>query len=137
VEACSEKKQYDPSRGNLSWTVKPFYDTEFLGTAEFKFLVDGAESPVFEGPEIVAIYKDLDYQKSAVPNRFSYSGKVNASINLTVDLLSSEDNIKWRSVGQPKKYLAGSGEKEFIWANQPAYRYYEFDFRTADGKVIS
>jgi len=132
-----EKKQYDPSRGNLSWTVKPFYDTEFLGTAEFKFLVDGAESPVFEGPEIVAIYKDLDYQKSTVPNRFSYSGKVNASINLTVDLLSSEDNIKWRSVGQPKKYLAGSGEKEFIWANQPAYRYYEFDFKTADGKVIS
>ena len=132
-----EKKQYDPSKGNLSWTVKPFYDSEFLGTAQFKFLVDGSESPVFEGPEIVAIYRDLSYRKSIIPNRFSYSGKVNASINLTVDLLSSEDNINWRNIGMPKKYLAGSGETELTWSDQTALRYFEFDFKTADGKEIS
>lgn len=131
-----EKKQYDPSKGNLSWTVKPFYDSEFLGTAQFKFLVDGVESPVFEGPEIVAIYKDLSYRKSTIPNRFSYSGRVNASINLTVDLLSSEDNINWRNIGMPKKYLAASGETELTWSDQTALRYFEFDFKTADGKVI-
>ena len=62
---AGEKQQYDPAIGNMSWTVKPFFDREFLGTAEFKFLIDGVESKVFEGPEIVAIYKGLNYEKSS------------------------------------------------------------------------
>jgi hypothetical protein len=132
-----EKQQYDPAHGNLSWTVKPFYDTEFLGTAEFKFLVDGRESEVFKGPEIVAIYKDLSYQKSTIPNRFNYLGKINSSINLTVDLLSSGDNLNWRNVGKPQKYIAGSNEVPMTWKDQTALRYFEFDIKTAAGEVIS
>jgi hypothetical protein len=132
-----EKQQYDPAHGNLSWTVKPFYDTEFIGTAEFKFLVDGRESEVFKGPEIVAIYKDLSYQKSTIPNRFNYLGKINSSINLTVDLLSSGDNLNWRNIGKPQKYIAGSNEVPMTWKDQTALRYFEFDIKPAAGEVIS
>jgi len=132
-----EKLQYDPDQGNLSWTVKPFYDTEFLGETEFKFLIDGMESEVFKGPDIVAMYKDLSYERSTIPNRFNYFGKVIASINLTVDLLSSDDNVKWRNIGKPQKYVAGSGEMMMIWKDQPAHRYYELDLKTANNEVKS
>ena len=77
-----EKQQYDPNKGNLSWTVKPFFDTEFLGTAQFRFLINGVESNVFEGPEIVAVYKDLSYQKSAIVGLYNYQGTINASVQL-------------------------------------------------------
>lgn len=132
-----EKLQYDPDQGNLSWTVKPFYDTESLGETKFKFLIDGMESEVFKGPDIVAVYKDLSYEKSTIPNRFNYFGKLIASINLTVDLLSSDDNVKWTNIGKPQKYVAGSGEMVMIWKDQPAHRYYELDLKRATNGVKS
>jgi hypothetical protein len=136
-KAKGQKQQYDPAQGNLSWTVKPFYDTEFLGKAEFKFIINGVDSKPFEGPEIVAIYKDLDFKASTSKGKYDYFGKINGSINLTVDLLGSEDNVNWRNIGKPQKYYAGSGEVQIIWKDQPPIRYYEFDIRTAAGEVIS
>ena len=136
-KSAGEKQQYDPAQGNISWTVKPFFDRDFLGTAEFKFLIDGGESKVFKGPEIVAVYKGLNYEKSTKPDTFNYFGKVNASINLTIDLLSSDDNAQWKNIGKPQKYMTGSGEALLRWNNQPAIRYFEFDFRTDTGGVIN
>jgi hypothetical protein len=136
-KAAGEKQQYDPAQGNITWTLKPFFDREFLGTAEFKFLVDGVESKVFKGPEIVAIYKGLSFEKSTKADTYNYFGKFNASINLTIDLLSSEDNIQWKNIGKPQRYSAGSGEVLRTWKDQPVIRYYEFDIRTASGEVIS
>jgi hypothetical protein len=131
-----EKQQYDPAQGNLSWTVKPFFDTEFLGSAQFKFLIDGVESEVFKGPEIVAIYKDLNFQDSKSKGKYDYFGKINGSINLTVDLFGSEDIVNWKNIGKPQKYKAGSGEVPILWRDQPVLRYYEFDFKTDTGEVI-
>ncbi len=131
-----EKMQYDPAQSNLSWTVKPFYDTQFLGTAQFKFLIDGTESQIFEGPEIVAIYKDLNFQDSTSKGKYNYFGKINGSINLTVDLLGSEDAVNWNNIGRPQKYRAGSGEVPISWKDQPVLRYYEFEFKTDTGEVI-
>jgi hypothetical protein len=131
-----EKQQFDPDQGNLSWTVKPFYDTEFLGTAQFKFLIDGTESQIFEGPEIVAIYKDLNFQDSAIRGKYNYFGTINGSINLTVDLLGSGDAVSWKNIGKPQKYTAGSGEVPIQWKDQPVLRYYEFDFKTDNGEAI-
>jgi hypothetical protein len=136
-KAAGEKQQYDPNQGNLSWTVKPFFDTEFLGTAQFKFLINGRESNVFEGPEIIAVYKDLSYQKSAIVGLYNYQGTINASINLTLDLLGSEDNEHWRSIGKIQRYTFGSGEVPKTWKEEPAIRYYEFDIKPAAGKVMS
>jgi hypothetical protein len=136
-KTAGEKQQYDPAESNISWTVKPFFDREFLGTAEFKFLIDGVESKVFKGPEIVAIYKGLNYEKSTKADTFNYFGKVNASINLSIDLLSSDDNVQWKNIGKPQKYMAGSGEVLRRWNDLPAIRYFEFDFRTDTGGVIS
>ena len=136
-KTAGEKQQYDPAESNISWTVKPFFDREFLGTAEFKFLIDGVESKVFKGPEIVAIYKGLNYEKSSKSNAFNYFGKVNASINLSIDLLSSDDNVQWKNIGKPQKYMAGSGEVLRRWNDLPAIRYFEFDFKTDTGGVIS
>lgn len=136
-KTAGEKQQYDPAESNISWTVKPFFDREFLGAAEFKFLIDGVESKVFRGPEIVAIYKGLNYEKSSTSDTFNYFGKVNASINLSIDLLSSDDNVQWKNIGKPQKYMAGSGEVLRRWNDLPAIRYFEFDFRTDTGGVIS
>ena len=136
-KTAGEKQQYDPAESNISWTVKPFFDREFLGAAEFKFLIDGVESKVFSGPEIVAIYKSLNYKKSSTSDTFNYFGKVNASINLSIDLLSSDDNVQWKNIGKPQKYMAGSGEVLRRWNDLPAIRYFEFDFRTDTGGVIS
>jgi hypothetical protein len=132
-----EKQQYDPAQGNISWTVKPFFNTEFLGIAQFKFLIDGMESEVFTGPEIVAIYKDLNFQDSTSKGKYNYFGKINGSINLTVDLLSSEDNVHWKNIGKPQKYRAESGEVLIIWRDQTVLRYYEFDIKSATGGEIS
>jgi hypothetical protein len=136
-KARGEKQQYDPAQGTLNWTVKPFYDAKSLGTAEFKFLINGAESQVFKGPDIVVIYKDLNFNRSTTAGKFNYFGNINASINLSIDLLSSEDNVHWKTIGQTQNYTAGSGEVPKKWKDQPAIRYYEFDIKTADGKVIS
>jgi hypothetical protein len=121
----------------LRWTVKPFFDTEFLGTAQFRFLINGVESNVFEGPEIVAVYKDLSYQKSAIIGLYNYQGTINASVNLTLDLLGSEDNKHWRNIGKIQRYTFGSGEVLKTWKDEPAIRYYEFDIKPSAGKVIS
>ncbi|MCX6673571.1 MAG: hypothetical protein NTY37_07315 [Methanothrix sp.] len=135
-EGAGQKQQYDPAQGNLSWDVKPFYNTEFLGTAEFKFIINGLDSAPFNGPEIVAIYKDLNFNSTS-RGKYNYFGKINGSINLTVDLLGSEDKVHWRNIGKPQNYLAGSGEVLIIWRDLPVIRNFEFDIKTAAGEVIS
>jgi len=135
-EGAGQKQQYDPAKGNLSWNVKPFYNTEFLGTAEFKFIINGLDSKPFDGPEIVASYKNLNFNSTS-RGKYNYFGKINGSINLTVDLLGSEDKVHWRNIGKPQKYIAGSGEVPIIWRDLPVIRHFEFDIKTAAGEVIS
>ena len=104
-KTVGEKKRYDPSLGNVSWTIKPFWTTPFLGTAEYKFLVDDMESHPFEGPDIVARYKAADNWTGYTHN---FLATVNASANLTICLLGGDSSLpenikKWTRIGDCKK----------------------------------
>lgn len=127
-QSIGEKKQYDPSKGNITWTKKPFSDVEFLGSAEFKFLVDGGESKVFKGPNIVAMYKGLDFEKIST-GVFDYSASVCGSEDLTVDLIYSRDNEKWTESGKPETYSANSGWQKIVWKGLPPYNFYELEIK--------
>jgi hypothetical protein len=134
-KAIGERKQLDPAKGNITWTAKPFQDTEFLGRAEFRFLVNGKESKVYSGPLIFALYKDLDF-KEAGSGKFDYTVSVKGSENLQVDLLQSTDNEKWTNVGQRKNYAGNSGWQKIAWTGLPAYYFYELDVRREGGEKI-
>jgi len=133
-KTVGEKKQYDVSVGDLSWTLKPFSDVEFLGNAEYKFLVNGVNSnKVFKGPEIVAMYKGLNFEKNTgSPNKYNYMAQVNSSENLTVDLIHSNDNVNWENLNDEKRYVANTGWKTLVWSSKPGYRYYEMDITFYD-----
>ena len=136
-ETAGEKKKYDPSLGNVSWTIKPFWRTPFLGTAEYKFLVDDMESKTFKGPDIVARYNAADNWTSYTHN---FLATVNASANLTICLLGGDNSLpenikKWTRIGDCKKYMAGSGEQNITWQiPQSRPLYYDFDIQTEDKK---
>jgi len=127
-KTIGERKQYDPSNGNVSWVVKPFTDVEFLGDAKYKFLINGVDTEVFQGPEIVAMYKNLDYEDVS-PGRYNYVAWVNGSVNLTADLIHSSDNDNWNNLEDWKRYTSGSSWKRLVWDNKPGYRFYEVDIR--------
>lgn len=131
-----EKKQYDQRRGSLVWIVKPFYDTPFLGTAQFKFSIDGVDSQVFDGPQIAAVYRDLNYERSTAKDKYNYFGTLRASTGLTVNLMKSVDNVHWEKVGTPQNYINGTGDVRLTWKNQPAMRYYEFGISFPDNKGV-
>jgi len=132
-----EKKKYDPSVGNVSWTIKPFWNTPFLGNAEYKFLIDDMESQTFEGPEIVAIYRAADNWTSYTHN---FLATVNASTNLTVCLQGGDNSLpenirKWTPIGDCKRYIAKGGKQNITWKvpdSRPLY--YDFDIQIADKK---
>jgi hypothetical protein len=134
-KAIGERKQYNPAKGNVTWTAKPFQDAEFLGRAEFRFLISGKESKVYGGPVIFAFYKDLDF-KEAGSGKFDYSVSVKGSENLQVDLLHSTDNEKWTNVGKLKRYVGNSGWQKIVWTGQPAYYFYELDVQSEGGEKI-
>jgi hypothetical protein len=127
-KTMGERKQYASSNGNVSWVIKPFTDVEFLGSAEYKFLINGVDTEVFRGPEIVAMYKNLDYEDVS-PGRYNYVAWVNGSVNLTADLIYSTDNENWKNLEDWKRYTAGSGWTKFVWGNKPGYRFFEVDIR--------
>ena len=134
-KTVGEKKRYDPSLGNVSWTIKPFWTTPFLGMAEYKFLIDDKESEPFEGPDIVARYKAADNWTGYTHN---FLVTVNASKNLTVCLQGGDSSLpenikKWTHIGDCKNYTAGSGEQNLTWKvpdSRPLY--YDFDIHMAD-----
>jgi hypothetical protein len=132
-----EKQKYDPSMGSVSWTIKPFWNTPFLGKAEYKFLVDDMESQPFEGPNIVARYKAADNWTGYTHN---FLATVNASENLTICLLGGDNRLpenikKWTPIGDCKKYMAGGGEQNITWqVPQSRPLYYDFDIRIEDKK---
>ncbi len=136
-KTVGEKQKYDPSLGKVTWKIKPFWNTPFLGEAEYKFLVDNAESQPFEGPNIVARYKAAD-SWSGYTHKFNAT--ITASVNLTVCLLSGDnrlpENIKaWRQNGDCKRYVAGSGEQNLTWKlpnSRPLY--YDFDIQLENGE---
>lgn len=134
-KTIGEKKQYDPATGNITWRAKPFNDLGFLGTAEFKFLLNGEESRVFQGPVIFANYKGLDF-KEAGSGKYDYMASVNGSKDLTVDLIYSTDEENWINVGKPQNYAAGTGWKPLAWPGLPAYYFYELDIRGPAGEAI-
>ena len=134
-KAIGERKQYNPAKGNVTWTAKPFQGEEFLGRTEFRVLVNGKESKIYDGPVIFALYKDLDF-KDAGSGKFDYHVSVKGSENLQVDLLHSTDNEKWTNIGQRKSYAGGSGWQKIVWTGLPAYYFYELDVRREGGEKI-
>jgi hypothetical protein len=133
--AIGEKKQLEQCKENITWTVKPFTDDRFLGTAEFKFLINGKDSRVFSGPAISALYKDLDFMDKKT-GMFDYSASINGSENLLVDLIYSTDNEKWTNLGQPVKYVRGTGWQKIVWSGKPAYYNFELDIRPEGSGAI-
>ncbi len=137
--SVGEKKKYDPSQGNVSWTIKPFWNTPFLGTAEYKFLIDDTESQTFKGPEIVARYRAADNWTGYTHN---FLATVNASANLTVCLMGGDNSLpenikKWTPIGDCKKYIAGYRDQNISWQvlqSQPLY--YDFDIQVDETKVL-
>jgi len=121
-----EKKQYDPAKGEVSWTVKPFVNERFFGNAEFKFKIDGLETQAFQGPEIVVVYDDPSWINTG-SNRYSYWAWFNSTENLTIDLLYSNDGQHWTAANIPQDYNASSGRTKKTWQNQGGYNEFEFD----------
>jgi len=91
---------------------------------------------VFDGPQIVAVYRDLNYERSTAKDKYNYFGTLRASTGLTVNLMKSVDNAHWEKVGAPQNYINGTGDVRLTWKNQPAMRYYEFGISFPDNKGV-
>jgi len=136
-KTVGEKQKYDPSLGKVTWKIKPFWNTPFLGLAEYKFLVDNSESQIFKGPNIVARYKAADSWSGYTHN---FLATINASVNLTVCLISGDNRLPenintWKQIGDCKKYVACSGEQNLTWKLydlRPLY--YDFDIKLEMGE---
>ncbi|MDD1758596.1 MAG: hypothetical protein LUQ22_07690 [Methanotrichaceae archaeon] len=126
--SVGEKQQLNPARANITWTVIPFYDVEFLGPAEFKFLINDKESKIFTGPEIFAMYKDPEFQ-DLKNGKFNYLVSLNGSEDLTIDLTYSSNGKDYINVGKPQSYTGGSGWKRISWNDLPPYYFYDFAIR--------
>lgn len=121
-----EKKQYDPAKGEVSWTEKPFVNERFFENAEFKFKIDGLETQAFQGPEIVVVYDDPSWINTG-SNRYSYWAWFNSTENLTIDLLYSNDGQRWTAANMPQDYNASSVRTKKTWQNQGGYNEFEFE----------
>lgn len=137
-KSVGEVKEYDPTIGEISWTIKPFWDTPFLGVGKYKFLINNMESQEFEGPEIVARYRAAD---SWTGHSHNFVAVVSSSVNLTVCLLGGDNRLpeninNWTIIDDCKGYVAGSGEQNISWTipeSRPLY--YDFDVKI-DEKVL-
>ena len=129
-----DKKTFNPSAGSVSWTLKPFSETPFLGKSEFRFIIDGVETRVFPGTEIIAVLsKAGDSLNGRVHN---FEATAISSLNLTVCLVGGDsrlpENIKsWTTIGQCQNYRKGSGEQAFKWQipEIQAPPYYDFNIK--------
>ncbi|MCJ7443851.1 MAG: hypothetical protein MUO26_04870 [Methanotrichaceae archaeon] len=127
-KSIGERKQYDSKKANITWIAEPFSTEEFLGEAEFKFLINGKESNIFKGPEIFATYKNPDFQDLKT-GKFNYIVSITGSEDLVVDLIYSTNGKDWINVGKPQTYLGGSGWKKMEWKDLPPYYFFEFDIK--------
>jgi len=125
------KKRFNPAAGSVSWTLKPFWDTPFLGPAQYKFLIDGAETQTFEGPEIIAVVSNAGDSLNGRVHDFWAT--VNSSENLTVCLVGGNNAIPeliktWTTKSQCQDYQFGAGEQTFKWQIPEAQTspYYDF-----------
>jgi hypothetical protein len=135
------KKRFNPATRSVSWTLKPFWETPFLGQAEYRFLIDGAETQTFEGPEIVALVSDAKDRLNG--KQHDFWATLNSSENLTVCLVGGDNAIPelikiWTTKGQCQDYLFGSGEQTFKWEIPEAQTspYYDFDIQRKTGVTV-
>jgi hypothetical protein len=133
-EIVGGKQRLDPRTGNVSWTLKPFWETPFLGVAEYRFLIDGAETQAFEGPNIVAVLSNAG--DSLNGRMHDFYATVNSLENLTVCLVGGDSGIPeliktWTIKGQCQEYTSGMSEHAFIWtiAESQTSSYYDFDIQ--------
>lgn len=128
------KKRFNPATRSVSWTLKPFWETQFLGRAEYRFLIDGAETQTFEGPEIIAVVSDAGDRLNGKVHDFWAT--VNSSENLTVCMIGGDNAIPeliktWTTKGQCQDYRFGQGDQTFKWQIPEAQTspYYDFDIK--------
>jgi hypothetical protein len=131
-EIVGGKQRLDPRTKSVSWTLKPFWETPFLGVAEYRFLIDGRETQAFEGPEIIAVLSNAGDSLNGKMHDFYTT--VNSLDNLTVCLVGGDSGIpelikKWTTKGQCQEYTPGMGEHTFKWtiAESLTSPYYDFD----------
>ena len=136
-----DQKRYDLAKGSVSWTLKPFWETPFLGKAEYRFLIERAETQPFEGPNIIAVVSNAADSLSGKTHNFEAT--VNASENLTVCLVGGDnslpENIKsWTPKSKCQDYKFGIGEQTFKWQipEVQAPPYYDFDIQIKDKETI-
>jgi hypothetical protein len=129
-----DKKRLNPATKSVSWTLKPFWETPFLGRAEYKFLIDGAETETFEGPEIIAVVSNAGDNLNGKVHDFWAT--VNSSENLTVCMIGGDSAIpeqikSWVEKGQCQDYHTGQGEMTLKWQIPEAQTspYYDFDIK--------
>jgi len=132
-----EKKRFNPSTGSVSWTLKPFWETPFLGQGEYRFIIDGAETRAFPGPEIIAVLSEAADSLNGRVHNFQVTA--NSSQNLTICLVGGDsrlpENIKsWKTIGQCQDYRNESGEQTYKWQipETQAPPYYDFDIKTGE-----
>ncbi|MCK9565206.1 MAG: hypothetical protein M0Q43_04055 [Methanothrix sp.] len=128
------KKRFNPVTRSVSWTLKPFWETPFLGWAEYRFLIEGAETQTFEGPEIMAVVSNAGDNLNGKVHDFWAT--VNSSENLTVCLAGGDNAIPeliktWTTKGQCQDYRFGAGEQTLKWQIPEAQTspYYDFDIQ--------
>jgi hypothetical protein len=133
-----DKKRYSSAKGSVSWTLKPFWDTPFLGMAEYRFLIDGAETKSFLGPNITAIVSDA--ADSISGRMHNFEAKIISSENASICLVGGDSSLaenikKWTVMGQCQDYRPEDGVKPFRWqtAGTKAPLYYDFDVVPKEG----
>ena len=134
-----DKKRLNPSAGSMSWTLKPFWETPFLGQGEYRFIIDGAETRAFLGPEIIAVLSEAGDSSNGRVHSFEVTAE--SSRNLTICLVGGDsrlpENIKsWKTIGQCQEYWNESGEQTYKWQipeiQAPPY----FDFNIKINEAI-
>ncbi len=135
------KKRLNPTTKSVSWTLKPFWETPFLGQAEYKFLIDDAETQTFEGPDVIAVISNAG---DLLNNRnHDFWATVNSSVNLTVCMMGGDSAIpelikNWATKGQCQDYHSGQGEQTLNWQIPEAQTspYYDFDVKRKTGELV-
>ena len=131
---AGEEKRFDPATGSVSWTLKPFWKTPVLGMAEYRFLIDGAETKAFEGPDVIAVVSNAGDNLNKKVHDFWAT--INASENLTICLVGGDNAIPeliktWAIKGTCQYYQFGLGEQTFEWEipESQTSPYYDFDIQ--------
>jgi len=129
-----DKKKFNPSVGSVSWTLKPFWETPFLGKSEYRFIIDGVETRAFPGPEIIAVLSKAGDSLNGRVHNFEVTAK--SSRNLMICLVGGDsrlpENIKsWKTIGQCQEYWNGNGEQTYYWQipESQAPPYYDFNIK--------